>query len=96
MLCECNVCVLSRRVCNVCVFCADVFTQPVPRARDRRTDAARAQQRARARTAPHTGAPDTCTHTVTVHFTHLIQSVSAYVMTLNVPQYSLMGISGFD
>jgi len=46
----------------MCVFCADVFTQPVPRARDRRTDAARAQQRARARTAPHTGARDTYTH----------------------------------
>lgn len=42
----------------VCVFCVDVFTQPVPGARDRRTDAARAQQRARARTARHTGARD--------------------------------------
>jgi len=45
---------------------------------------------------PHTQVRVTHTHTVTVHFTHLIQSVSAYVMTLNVPQYSLMGISGFD
>lgn len=50
----------------MCV-CVDVFTQPVPGARDRRTDAARAQQRARARAARHTGDPS-----------HVIQSVSVY------------------